>query len=68
MHYISQGDSGSSLNCPDGNGGYYLAGVTSWGILNNISGIIVCDVTEPSVYTRTSSYLEWIEEKQSVCE
>jgi secreted trypsin-like serine protease len=51
------GDSGGPLNCPDGNGGYIVAGVTSWGIS---SALGVCQQTYPSVYTRTSAYLDWI--------
>jgi len=42
------GDSGGPMVC-----GNKLAGVTSWGY----SG---CDTTWPSVYTRVSSYFEWI--------
>jgi len=53
---VLQGDSGGPLNCPDGYGGYYVAGLTSWGVSN--SG--VCLQRYPSVYTRTSSYLYWI--------
>lgn len=52
-----QGDSGGPLNCPDGTGGYYVAGVTSWGISNPLGN---CLQTYPSVYTRTSAYLDWI--------
>jgi elastase-2 len=51
------GDSGGPLNCPNGSGGYYVAGVTSWGISNILGN---CLQTYPSVYTRTSSYLDWI--------
>jgi len=51
------GDSGGPVNCPNGSGGYYVAGVTSWGI-SNIRGNCLQDY--PSVYTRTSTYLAWI--------
>jgi secreted trypsin-like serine protease len=50
------GDSGGPLNCPNG-AGYVVAGVTSWGISNILGN---CLQTYPSVYTRTSSYLDWI--------
>jgi secreted trypsin-like serine protease len=51
------GDSGGPCNCPNGAGGFYVAGVTSWGIS---SGSGNCLQTYPSVYTRTSAYLAWI--------
>jgi secreted trypsin-like serine protease len=51
------GDSGGPLNCPNPAGGYWVAGVTSWGIS---SGLGVCLQEYPSVYTRTSYYLAWI--------
>jgi pancreatic elastase II len=46
------GDSGGPLNCP----GNIVAGVTSWGV----SGGGICLQTYPSVYTRVSSYFDWI--------
>nr|XP_022321791.1 fibrinolytic enzyme, isozyme C-like [Crassostrea virginica]XP_022321856.1 fibrinolytic enzyme, isozyme C-like [Crassostrea virginica] len=46
------GDSGGPYVC-EKNGGYMLAGVTSW-------GISTCDGTFPSVYTRVSYYLAWL--------
>jgi len=49
------GDSGGPLNCPDG-GSTVVAGVTSWGV----SSIGTCRQDYPSVYTRTSAYLQWI--------
>lgn len=49
------GDSGGPLNCPRP-GGYYVSGVTSW----VVSSGGACQVTYPSVYTRTGSYLSWI--------
>jgi secreted trypsin-like serine protease len=51
------GDSGGPLNCPNGQGGYYVAGVTSWGISSSAGN---CLQTYPSVYTRTSAYIDWI--------
>jgi secreted trypsin-like serine protease len=55
------GDSGGPLNCPTGSGGHYVAGVTSWGI-SSVLG--VCQQDYPSVYTRTSAYLDWIASNQ----
>jgi secreted trypsin-like serine protease len=45
------GDSGGPLNCDR-----VVAGVTSWGI----SGSGACMQSYPSVYSRTSFYLQWI--------
>jgi len=50
------GDSGGPLNCPY-SGGYYVAGVTSWVISSALGN---CLPSYPSVYTRTSYYLDWI--------
>jgi secreted trypsin-like serine protease len=50
------GDSGGPLNCPNGSGGYYVAGITSWGVSSSGN----CLQSYPSVYTRTSYYLDWI--------
>jgi len=53
------GDSGGPLNCnypSTGDSRRVVAGVTSWGI----SGGGSCLQTYPSVYTRTSAYLDWI--------
>jgi len=47
------GDSGGPLNCP----GNLVAGVTSWGVS---SGAGNCLQTYPSVYTRVSAYIGWI--------
>jgi secreted trypsin-like serine protease len=49
------GDSGGPLNCRL-NGEMVVAGVTSWGI----QGGGVCLQTYPSVYSRTSYFLDWI--------
>ncbi|XP_048769949.2 fibrinolytic enzyme, isozyme C-like [Ostrea edulis] len=46
------GDSGGPYVCWK-NGGYMLAGVTSW-------GISTCDGSLPSVYVRVSKYLDWM--------
>jgi secreted trypsin-like serine protease len=50
------GDSGGPMNCPYG-GGYYVSGITSWVVS---SGTGACLPSYPSVYTRTSYYLDWI--------
>jgi secreted trypsin-like serine protease len=47
------GDSGGPLNCPGA-----VAGVTSWVVS---SGTGNCLPSYPSVYTRTSAYLSWID-------
>jgi secreted trypsin-like serine protease len=46
------GDSGGPLNCPG-----VVAGVASWVVS---SGLGACLTDYPSVYTRTSTYLDWI--------
>jgi secreted trypsin-like serine protease len=51
------GDSGGPLNCPTGTGGYYVAGVTSFVVSSGGN----CLVTYPSIYTRSSAYLSWIQ-------
>jgi secreted trypsin-like serine protease len=50
------GDSGGPLNCPL-NGQTVVAGVTSFGVSSIIGN---CRQDFPSVYTRTSAYLNWI--------
>ncbi|ESP00778.1 hypothetical protein LOTGIDRAFT_207774 [Lottia gigantea] len=50
------GDSGGPAVCDDGNGGKVVVGVTSWGEAN-------CPQNKPSVYTRLSKYLTWINSK-----
>ena len=47
-----QGDSGGPLNC-NVDGTWEVAGVTSWGRGG-------CAPHIPSVYTRVSTYLDWI--------
>jgi len=51
------GDNGGPLNCPTSRG-IVVAGVASW----NMQGGGTCLQTYPSVYTRTSAYLDWIAE------
>ena len=48
------GDSGGPMNCPDGV--TRVAGITSWGVSSGGN----CLQSYPSVYTRTSFYLDWI--------
>jgi len=48
-----QGDSGGPLNCLGEDGLWYVAGVTSWGILG-------CEMA-PGVYTHVAKYHKWIE-------
>lgn len=48
-----QGDSGGPLQIRGDSGKYYIVGIVSYG-----AG---CATKTPSVYTRVSSYLDWIE-------
>jgi len=50
------GDDGGPLNC-GATGGTVVAGIYSFGLQGPLGN---CMATFPSVYTRTSSYLEWI--------
>ena len=52
---LQQGDSGGPFVC-ERSGGHVLAGLTSWGSNQ-------CDITLPNVYTRISSFREWIDSK-----
>lgn len=55
-HLPSQGDSGGPLMC-EMEGRYYITGVMSW-LINNCSARGF-----PNVFTRVTSYLDWIYEK-----
>lgn len=50
---ICSGDSGGPLLVPDGEGGWLQVGITSHGTCGRPNG--------PGVYTRISSYVDWIE-------
>ena len=52
-----QGDSGGPFTLKTTSGQVVVAGVTSWGIGNRV---IPCFQNFPSVYARTSAYLDWI--------
>ena len=52
--WLLQGDSGSPLHCQLNTGQWVVAGISSWGSM-------ACSVY-PSVYTRITSYLVWIDE------
>lgn len=56
-----QGDSGGPLVVPDLEGGYKLAGSTSWGRGCAMPGY-------PGVYARTSFFKPWLEEKMALPE
>lgn len=53
------------MNC-DG----YITGVTSWGVAGieefNGTNRLVCLQSYPSVYTRTSSFLDWISDNSDI--
>ena len=51
---ICQGDTGGPLACQHGDGRWYLEGVSSW-------ASPYCDANDAySVFTRVSSYMNWI--------
>lgn len=54
------------MNCPDDNGGFYVAGITSWGIVNIVDGVPLCNILYPSVYTAVGKYLGWIADHSRV--
>ena len=56
LSYCYQGDSGGPISCGV-NGRYYVMGAASW----VASGCTTPGY--PSVYTRVSKYLDWINEK-----
>jgi len=48
------GDSGGPLQCRNGDGEWHLVGLTSW-------GSETCSVDMPSIYTRVSCFVNWID-------
>jgi len=52
------GDSGGPLNCPGAGNSRVVAGITSFGVSTILGN---CLTSYPSVYTRTSAYLTWID-------
>uniref|UniRef100_H2PY97 Chymotrypsin like elastase 3A n=1 Tax=Pan troglodytes TaxID=9598 RepID=H2PY97_PANTR len=51
------GDSGGPLNCPTEDGGWQVHGVTSF-----VSGFGCNFIWKPTVFTRVSAFIDWIEE------
>ncbi|XP_044868714.1 serine protease 27-like [Mauremys mutica] len=54
------GDSGGPLACEQG-GTWYLAGVVSWFMTKNVSGIVCSEPTFPGVFTQVTAYDSWIQ-------
>ncbi|XP_024072007.1 prostasin-like [Terrapene carolina triunguis] len=54
------GDSGGPLACQQ-DGTWYLAGVVSWFMTRNVSGIVCSHPTFPGVFTRVTAYDTWIQ-------
>lgn len=52
---ISQGDSGGPLNCSV-NGKYYVHGIASF-----VSSMGCNAAKKPTVFTRVSAYIEWMD-------
>lgn len=52
---LTQGDSGGPLNCKNADGAWEVHGVVSFG-----SGIKCNLAKKPTVFTRVSSYVDWI--------
>uniref|UniRef100_A0A8C6MZF2 Chymotrypsin-like elastase family, member 3A n=1 Tax=Mus spicilegus TaxID=10103 RepID=A0A8C6MZF2_MUSSI len=52
-----QGDSGGPLNCPADNGTWQVHGVTSF-----VSSLGCNTLRKPTVFTRVSAFIDWIEE------
>lgn len=53
-----QGDSGGGLMCEVEDGRWVLAGIVSWGDMCGTTG-------RPGVYTKVSSFMDWIEQTTS---
>lgn len=54
------GDSGGPVSCPSGDG-YVVVGVASFVSAVRVpNNGVICFPSQPSVYTRTSAYLDWI--------
>uniref|UniRef100_A0A8C3YIT0 Peptidase S1 domain-containing protein n=1 Tax=Catagonus wagneri TaxID=51154 RepID=A0A8C3YIT0_9CETA len=51
------GDSGGPLNCPAANGSWQVHGVTSF-----VSALGCNTLKKPTVFTRVSAFIDWIEE------
>ncbi|PNJ27291.1 CELA3A isoform 3, partial [Pongo abelii] len=51
------GDSGGPLNCPTEDGGWQVHGVTSF-----VSSLGCNTIRKPTVFTRISAFIDWIEE------
>ncbi|XP_044872893.1 serine protease 27-like [Mauremys mutica] len=54
------GDSGRPLACEQG-GTWYLAGIVSWFMTRNVSGIVCSHPKFPGVFTRVTAYDSWIQ-------
>ncbi|XP_034624252.1 serine protease 27-like [Trachemys scripta elegans] len=54
------GDSGGPLACQQ-DGKWYLAGVVSWFMRRNVSGIVCSHPKFPGVFTRVTAYDSWIQ-------
>uniref|UniRef100_A0A667YBA3 Proproteinase E-like n=1 Tax=Myripristis murdjan TaxID=586833 RepID=A0A667YBA3_9TELE len=56
-HEQGQGDSGGPLNCMGQDGKWYVQGVTSF-----VSSRTCNEVKKPTVFTRTSAFIKWIDD------
>ncbi|KAM9321184.1 chymotrypsin-like elastase family member 1 [Gastrophryne carolinensis] len=61
IHSGCFGDSGGPLNCPVGNG-YEVHGVTSF-----VSSLGCNALNKPTVFTRVSDYIQWINDAERAC-
>lgn len=52
---LNQGDSGGPLNCQNSDGAWEVHGIVSFG-----SGLSCNYAKKPTVFTRVSSYMDWI--------